>query len=102
RSFRCVIRLPGLPSGGVLLSHSLQTVLCPAPTPSGWGLHAACAAPSPRRASPVPQRTVPTFRVLYAGGFLTAALPSASPLPWPSPTRARLGSLLSPGRPEGA
>src|SRR5438105_1273624 len=84
-SFRRVIRLPGLPSGGVLLSHSLLAVLCPAPTPSGSGPNAAETAPLPSGASPVPHGTVPTFHAPYAGGFLTAALPRASPLPWPSP-----------------
>src|SRR5438045_6095203 len=33
-SLRCLVRLPGLPSGGVLLSPALLAVLCPAPTPS--------------------------------------------------------------------
>src|SRR5678816_713666 len=84
-----MVRLRGLPSGGVLLSPSLLAVLCPAPTPS----RLACTRP--RRASPVPRWTLPAFRVLYAGGFLTAALPRASPLPWPSPFASGFGSLLA-------
>jgi len=78
---------PSLGKGSVV--PCLLTVLCPAPTPS----RLACARP--RRASPVPRWTVPTFRVPYPGGFLGAALPRASPLPWPSPCSAGLGSLLS-------
>jgi hypothetical protein len=39
---------------------------------------------------------VPPFHALYAAGFLGAASPSASPLPWPSPHSAGLGSRLPP------
>ena len=42
------------------------------------------------------QPTVLTCRSLYAGGFVSAAHPSSSRLPWPSPVWPRLGSLLSP------
>lgn len=52
--------------------------------------------PVRRRISPVPCSAVQTFRSPYAGGFLGAALPSSSPRPWPSPNRARLGSLFVP------
>ena len=48
-----------------------------------------------RRVSPVPTSALPPFRALYAAGFFGAASPSASPLPWPSPLRSRLGSPLS-------
>src|SRR6266498_6095000 len=49
-----------------------------------------------RRVSPVPTTTLPPFHVPYAAGFIGAASPSASPLPWPSPHRAGLGSRLLP------
>jgi hypothetical protein len=49
-----------------------------------------------RRVSPVSTTTLPPFHVPYAAGFFGAASPSASPLPWPSPHRARLGSRLLP------
>src|SRR6266542_524120 len=49
-----------------------------------------------RRASPVPTTNLPPFHVPYAAGFFGAAFPSASPLPWPSPHRAGLGSRLLP------
>ena len=49
-----------------------------------------------RRVSPVPTTTLPPFHVPFAAGFLGAASSSASPLPWPSPHRARLGSRLVP------
>ena len=49
-----------------------------------------------RRVSPVPTTTLPPFHVPYAAGFFGAASPSASPLPWPSPDCARLGSRLFP------
>ena len=52
----------------------------------------------PGGVSPVPKPTVPTFRSPYTGGFFGAALPSSSRLPWPSPKRARLGSLLTRSR----
>src|ERR1700730_1249625 len=39
---------------------------------------------------------VPTFHALYAAGFFGAAVPSASPLPWPSSCAPRLGSQLAP------
>ncbi len=39
---------------------------------------------------------VPPFHALYAAGFLGAASPSSSHLPWPSPRRPGLGSLLAP------
>src|SRR5437667_4066402 len=53
-----------------------------------------------RRVSPVPTTTLPPFHVPYAAGFFGAAFPSTSPLPWPSPHRAGLGSRLLPcGRP---
>src|SRR5439155_10125707 len=48
------------------------------------------------RVSPVPTTTLPPFHVPYAAGFFGAASPSTSPLPWPSPDRARLGSRLLP------
>ena len=47
-----------------------------------------------RRVSSVPTTAVPPFRALYAAGFLGAASPRASPLPWPSPQVTRLGSRL--------
>jgi hypothetical protein len=56
------------------------------------------ADPGPGRASPVPAPTVRPFRSLYPGGFLTAALPGSSRLPWPSPFHPRLGSPLSRSR----
>jgi hypothetical protein len=46
----------------------------------------------PGRASPVPAVTFQTFNAPYAGRFLRAALPGSSPLPWPSPRTAGLGS----------
>ncbi len=49
-----------------------------------------------RRVSPFPTMAVPPFRALYATGFLGVAIPSSSPLPWPSPSAPRLGSLLAP------
>src|SRR5439155_4209637 len=45
-----------------------------------------------RRVSPGPTSARPPFHALYAAGFFGAAAPSASPLPWPSPTQPRLGS----------
>ena len=90
-----MVQLPGLPSPGVVLSPGYQRYYARLRLPLGW------PQPGPRRASPVPCGAIPTFRILYAGGFLTAALPSASPLPWPSPRKSRLGSLLfrlSPGK----
>jgi hypothetical protein len=78
---------PSLGEGSVV--PRLLTVLCPAPTPS----RLACTRP--RRVSPVPRSTFPAFHVPYPGGFVGAALPRASPLPWPSPISARLGSLFS-------
>ena len=58
--------------------------------------HRAVSLPGRRRVSPVPTTTLPPFHVPYAAGFFGAAFPSASPLPWPSPHRARLGSRLLP------
>ena len=49
-----------------------------------------------RRVSPVPMMAVPPFHALYAAGFLGAALPSSSPLPWPSPLPPGLGSPWPP------
>src|SRR6266498_2882030 len=49
-----------------------------------------------RRVSPVPTTTFPPFHAPYAAGFFGAASPSASPLPWPSPTLPGLGSRLVP------
>jgi hypothetical protein len=46
----------------------------------------------PGRASPVPAATVQTFHAPYAGRFFRAALPGSTPLPWPSPRTAGLGS----------
>src|ERR1700674_3024639 len=51
-----------------------------------------------RRVSPVPTMALPPFRALYAAGFFGAAPPSSSPLPWPSPAYAGLGSRLVPLR----
>src|SRR5205823_5776050 len=51
-----------------------------------------------RRVSPVPTTAVPAFRVPYAAGFVGAASPRASHLPWPSPNRPGLGSRLVPSR----
>ena len=87
----------------VLLS-SPSSVLWPPPTPSRLAALAPCAyrlphsrvLPRPGRVSPVPPSTVLTCRSLYAGGFVSAAHPSSSRLPWPSPVWPRLGSLLSP------
>ena len=53
-----------------------------------------------RRVSPVPSLAFSPFHALYAAGFFGAASPSASPLPWPSPTDTRLGSRLAPSRGE--
>src|SRR5262245_6239700 len=49
-----------------------------------------------RRVSPVPTMAVPTFHALYAAGFLGAAFPRSSPLPWPSSGHTRLGSQWAP------
>jgi hypothetical protein len=54
------------------------------------------AGPGPGRASPVPASTFQPFRSLYPGGFIAAALPGSSRLPWPSPRIPGLGSPLSP------
>src|SRR4051812_40737527 len=43
-------------------------------------------------APPVPAATFQTFNAPYAGRFIGAALPGSSPLPWPSPPTAGLGS----------
>jgi hypothetical protein len=85
-----MVRLPGLPSDGVLLSPPCRRYYARLRLPRGR------KRPGPRRASPVPRRTLPAFHVPYAGGFLTAALPRASPRPWPSPLPCGLGSLLIP------
>lgn len=53
------------------------------------------ADPGPRRAPPAPAPTMRPFRSLYPGGFMTAALPGSSRLPWPSPSIPWLGSPLS-------
>ena len=49
----------------------------------------------PDEISPVPSSTFTTSRSPYAGGFLTAAFPGSSPLPWPSLIREQFGSLFS-------
>jgi len=104
-----MVRLPALPSPGVLLSSGCWRYYGWLRLPLGWladdpcspvfsherECRAVASARRPRRVSPVPRRTLPAFRVLYPGGFLTAALPRASPLPWPSPVRRGLGSLLA-------
>src|SRR6266511_3158622 len=64
-------------------------------TPTGWRSRRVSLL-GRRRVSPVPTTTFPPFHVPYAAGFFGAAFPSASPLPWPSPDRARLGSRLLP------
>ena len=46
--------------------------------------------------SPVPSPTFTTSRSPYTGGFLAAALPGSSPLPWPSLLAQKLGSLSFP------
>ena len=63
--------------------------------PTGW-LSRRVSLLGRRRVSPVPTTTLPPFHVPYAAGFFGAAFPSASPLPWPSPHRAGLGSRLLP------
>jgi hypothetical protein len=102
-----------LPSGTVLLS-APSPVLWAAPTPaplssisSGHDLDDS-ALPGPRwaaprqgivlgrrRVSPVPTLALSPFHVPYAAGFVGAAVPSSSHLPWPSPYKAGLGSQLS-------
>lgn len=52
----------------------------------------------PGRASPVPATTFRTFHAPYGGGFLGAAPPGSSRLPWPSPCYSGLGSPLLPSR----
>lgn len=71
------------------MSRPLLAVLCPAPTPSGR------ARAFPGGPLQFPRWTVPAFHLLYAGGFFAAAFSSSSPLPWPSPVLAWLGSPLS-------
>src|SRR5215472_6720092 len=64
-----------------------------------WRLYAPAApgpqCPGPGRASPVPATAFRTFHAPYGGGFLGAALPGSSRLPWPSPWYSGLGSPLS-------
>src|SRR5262249_41897638 len=59
-----------------------------APKPPAGGSPPGRSRLGRRRVSPVPTFAVSPFHVPYAVGFLGVALPSASPLPWPSPTEA--------------
>ena len=52
--------------------------------------------PRPREVSRVALMALPAFRSPYAGGFLEAALPESSPLPWAFAIRETLGSRLLP------
>ena len=86
--------------------HDPRSLLSPPPTPTRLDatsrstvIRTDCswaAGPGPGRASPVPATTFRTFHVHYAGGFIGAALPGSSRLPWPSPCYSGLGSPLSP------
>ena len=88
-------------SSSPLSGHTLR----PPPTPTrlastsrlitGYRSHRSdrtAQSAGPGRASPVPAATIRTFRALYAGESFTAALPGSSPLPWPSPFLAGLGT----------
>jgi hypothetical protein len=72
---------------------ALRTVLGPAPPPS------RVPKRHPRRVSPVPALDGPCvprpLRRRVLGGCNPEGFPRSSPLPWPSPSRERLGSLLS-------
>lgn len=54
------------------------------------------ADPRPREISLVALMAFPAFRSPYAGGFLKAALPDSSPLPWPSRCMKRSAPSCSP------
>ena len=95
-----------LPSCKVIVSLPSSVLRAP-PTPQSAIPHpftgpplisvvTASVACRPGGVSPVPRPTLPTFRSPYAGGFFSSALPGSSSLPWPSPPRAGLGSLLVP------
>ena len=87
------VEAEALPSHPVLLSW-WSTVLWPPPTShqaSGWTsllqlipVITVGVGHRPDETSPVPSPTVATSRSPYAGGFLAAAFPGSSPLPWPS------------------
>ena len=59
-------------------------------------LHPLVSLLGQRRVSPVSTMAVSPFHALYAAGFIGVVVPSSSPLPWPSPSAPRLGSLLAP------
>ena len=99
-----LVEVEALPSHRVLLSR-WSSVVWPPPTS-----HPASSWTSPLRLipfvtvdvghrpdeiSPVPSPTFTTSRSPYAGGFLAAAFPGSSPLPWPSLCYEQLSSLLS-------
>src|SRR6059058_5735784 len=81
------------PRSPVSRGHRLSGSLLPVPVPGGARYGSLLGR---RRASPVPTTAVPPFRAPYAAGFVGAACPRASHLPWPSPNTPGLGSLLAP------
>lgn len=85
-----------LPLRTRLLHGSSPLIRSVSPNPPPCWLTTEVSLLGRRLASPVPTMAIPPFHAPYAAGFFGAASPSSSHLPWPSPMRNRLGSLLAP------
>ena len=100
-----LVEVEALPSHRVLLSR-WSSVIWPPPTShpaSSWisplrliPFVTMAVGHRPDEISPVPSSTVTTSRSPYTGGFFTAAYTGSSPLPWPSLSSQKLGSLFFP------